>query len=257
MNWIISANSKVYDHASSFEHFGNVDWRQGNTKYQVGDIVFIYCTRPLKKIRYKCIVKKIDMSFNEIRDDKEYWLDTTEYENSIKGKFFRLELINEIDSNLLSLEVLQKNGLSSAPQGPIKATEELLSYLKKNFIKSENDDYFPEIINSNIDVYEGIKKQITVNKYERSSLARAKCVEFHGYKCQICNFDFEKTYGEHGKEFIHVHHINPIHTIGTEYKIDYEKDLIPVCPNCHAMLHRKAGKKELTINELKRILNNV
>jgi 5-methylcytosine-specific restriction protein A len=28
--------------------------------------------------------------------------------------------------------------------------------------------------------------------------------------------------------------------IGPNYQINPEKDLIPVCPNCHAMLHRKS-----------------
>lgn len=44
MNWIISANSKMYDRSSSFEHFGSIDWRQGNAKFDVGDTVYIYCT---------------------------------------------------------------------------------------------------------------------------------------------------------------------------------------------------------------------
>ncbi len=251
MDWIISANSKIYDHASSFEHYGFIDWRQGRNKYSVGDTVYIYCTKPVKKIRYKCLVKKIDMDFEEIRDDKNYWLDETEYENSKDGGFFRLELVNEIDTNMLSLAVLQANGLKSAPQGPVKPTEKLLSFLEKNFVSSENDDFFPEIVSSNNTVYEGLKKTITVNKYERSSLARAKCIEFHGYNCSICNFDFKKTYGEVGDEFIHVHHLKPLHTIGVKYKIDYKEDLIPVCPNCHAMLHRKLKGREQTVGELK------
>jgi 5-methylcytosine-specific restriction protein A len=61
-------------------------------------------------------------------------------------------------------------------------------------------------------------------------------------------------YGDLGKDFIHVHHIIPIHKIGKEYKINYIKDLIPVCPNCHAMLHRKLDGKEVDIEELKIIL---
>ena len=56
--WLISANPKMYDHSTSFEHFKYVDWRQGNTKYSIGDIVFIYSTLPLQKIMYKCSVTK-------------------------------------------------------------------------------------------------------------------------------------------------------------------------------------------------------
>ena len=41
MNWIISANPKIYDHLSSFEHFGYIDWKQGKIKYKVGDIIYI------------------------------------------------------------------------------------------------------------------------------------------------------------------------------------------------------------------------
>ncbi|MFM2369406.1 MAG: hypothetical protein RL619_1712 [Bacteroidota bacterium] len=39
MNWMISANSSMYDHTSSFEHNEFIDWRQGNGKFQVNDIV--------------------------------------------------------------------------------------------------------------------------------------------------------------------------------------------------------------------------
>lgn len=66
--------------------------------------------------------------------------------------------------------------------------------------------------------------------------------------------DFKKTYGELGNGFIHVHHIVPLSNIGKDYQVDYEKDLIPVCPNCHAMLHKGLKGKVLTIDELKEII---
>lgn len=101
-----------------------------------------------------------------------------------------------------------------------------------------------------IELYEGLKQTISVNKYERNNLARAICLDKYGFKCQVCDFDFEKNYGEIGKEFIHVHHIIPISEIGKEYKINPERDLVPVCPNCHSMIHRNK-KRVLTLNELK------
>ena len=93
-----------------------------------------------------------------------------------------------------------------------------------------------------------------VNKYERSSIARKKCIEEFGASCVICGMNFEKAYGEYGKGFIHVHHLKPLHTIGRDYVVDYKKDLIPVCPNCHAMIHRIKDGEILTISELKNIL---
>lgn len=257
MNWLISANSSIYDHASSFEHYNFIDWKQGIAKYEIGDIVYIYCTRPLQKIRYKCRVKKKDLTFKSIRDDKEYWINEEDYKKSLDGKFMRLVLVEQIDNNKLNLENLLKNGLKAAPQGPKKLFGELLEYIENDFNDLNQSDIFPEMIDKDTSVFEGIKKQIIVNKYERSSIARAKCIEYHGIECKVCGINFKEKYGEIGSGFIHVHHIIPIHKIGKEYKVDYKNDLIPVCPNCHSMLHKKINGKELTVQELKNILIKV
>lgn len=100
--------------------------------------------------------------------------------------------------------------------------------------------------------YEGAVKQIKVNKYERSKTARDKCIDHYGCQCSVCNMDFEETYGETGKDYIHVHHITPLSDIGERYKLDPVKDLRPVCPNCHAMIHRQ--KPSLTIEALKTLM---
>ena len=65
----------------------------------------------------------------------------------------------------------------------------------------------------------------------------------------VCEFNFEAFYGERGKGFIHVHHLSSLAEIGQEYEVDPVNDLRPVCPNCHAMLHRKGniGIEELQI----------
>ena len=68
--WMISANGKMYDHASAFEKWGYIDWRQ-NRNYEIGDIVYIYCTKPIKKLMYKTQVVKESMLFSEITDDKD------------------------------------------------------------------------------------------------------------------------------------------------------------------------------------------
>ena len=86
---------------------------------------------------------------------------------------------------------------------------------------------------------EGITTKTTVNKYERNRSARDNCIKHYGPICKCCGIDFKKTYGEIGEGFIHVHHIVPISQIKEEYTVDPIKDLIPVCPNCHAMIHKK------------------
>ena len=99
---------------------------------------------------------------------------------------------------------------------------------------------------------EGSSNEILQTEYERSTEARAQCLLIHGYTCKVCNFDFQKIYGEIGNEFIHVHHIEPLSSKKEEYEVDPQTDLIPVCPNCHAMIHRRSPP--FTIEELKKII---
>lgn len=95
---------------------------------------------------------------------------------------------------------------------------------------------------------EGARKQVSVNAYERSGEARKRCLTKWKHHCAVCNFHFEHFYGSIGKEYIHVHHLKPLHSIGQEYQINPEEDLRPVCPNCHAMLHQT--NPPLSIEEL-------
>ena len=86
--------------------------------------------------------------------------------------------------------------------------------------------------------FEGALRQVTVNAYERDARARDACIRKHGPECSVCGLRFEDRYGGIGKDFIHVHHLVPLARVGKNYAIDPAKDLAPVCPNCHAMLHR-------------------
>lgn len=56
----------------------------------------------------------------------------------------------------------------------------------------------------------------------------------------VCDLDFGESYGPDGTGFIHVHHIEPLAGSGGERSVDPATDLVPVCPNCHAMLHRRS-----------------
>lgn len=111
------------------------------------------------------------------------------------------------------------------------------------------DITIPEEVDSSATYVEGASVNISVNSYERNRDARQKCIDHYGYNCKACGFNFETSYGSIGEEFIHVHHVIPIHTVKGEYEVDPIKDLIPVCPNCHAIIH--LAKPALTIEELK------
>jgi len=97
--------------------------------------------------------------------------------------------------------------------------------------------------------HEGAVTRILVNAYERDRAARQACIEQHGLACAVCEFRFDRRYGELGAGFIHVHHLVPLSELRTDYQVNPVADLRPVCPNCHAMLHRR--RPPLSIEELR------
>lgn len=99
---------------------------------------------------------------------------------------------------------------------------------------------------------EGAVTQILVNKYERNPANRAACLAFYGTQCVGCGFDFEARYGRIASGFIEVHHTTPISELGNDYIIDPAKDLIPLCSNCHSVVHRSAPP--LTLEELHQLI---
>jgi 5-methylcytosine-specific restriction protein A len=86
---------------------------------------------------------------------------------------------------------------------------------------------------------EGAVCQVTVNAYERNREARRRCIEHHGNRCKVCGMSFGERYGEVAEGFIHVHHGRPVSEAGGERVVDPVTDLVPVCPNCHAVMHRR------------------
>ncbi len=113
---------------------------------------------------------------------------------------------------------------------------------------------YPEEIQTDIQesLTEGLKRTITVNSYERNSKARQECIKHWKSVCSVCDFNFETKYGEIGKGFIHVHHLIPVSKLGKVYQVNPIKDLRPVCPNCHSMLHSE--NPPIEIDELKKMM---
>ncbi|CAB3847448.1 hypothetical protein LMG26854_02777 [Achromobacter aegrifaciens] len=112
----------------------------------------------------------------------------------------------------------------------------------------------PEEVPASATLIEGAKHQIIVNAYERDPAAKPRCLKRWGTSCVVCGFSFGAAYGQLGEGFIHVHHLRPLSTIAEAYELDPEEDLRPVCPNCHAMLHRR--EPVLSIEELRGFLQH-
>ncbi len=140
----------------------------------------------------------------------------------------------------------KKNGTGSWIMRP-----ELAEAYKQVFGRDDSELVYPGelTVQDSAVLFEGAVSKIVVNRYERDKKARTACIEHYGCHCAVCGFDFEKVYGPIGQNKIHVHHLIPLSEIRQEYKIDPVRDLRPVCPNCHLIIHSK--REPFTIDEVR------
>jgi len=250
--WIVISNNKYFDLDRFFEERQTIDWQRKSNKYQIGDIVYFYSTAPEMRIKYKGRVTEIGLSEQDIGDDSKYWKDRKAYYKG-NSSWIRVQLLSVASEGSLKLKDLREHGYTASPQGPSKPSQELIDYIEGHMVSSAS--VYPDSEDIDNTIVEGAVKKVTVNAYERNPLARARCIEHYGCRCSICGIDFGEYYGEFASGFVHVHHIKPIHEIKEEYKVDPIRDLIPVCPNCHAVLHMKLedGHSYLP-EELKKII---
>lgn len=243
-SFIVSGNPKFFDVDKFIEdnHFIELEHSMIMSLY---DVVYVYISG--MGIRYKMYVSKVDIPENELYDDSAYYVNkTVRDKRKSQGHNYRFNLISKSNSEMLSLQCLENHDIKGF-RG-MKLVGEKLRYVESCFeyVDSEGID--------SLGIWEGAFTKVAVNRYERNPIARQKCIEKNGCICAVCGMDFGKKYGEIGKGFIHVHHVVPISSIGEEYEIDCEKDLVPVCPNCHAMLHRGKNGHVYTVEELKGIM---
>lgn len=244
--WILPWNPKKFDLIRCLNEFGFVEWRQIN-KLTVGDYVFLYCTKPVGQILYMFQVTKNDIPYDNTINDQ--FFETDEWDIPSTDFYARFKPISVVSlgNNALSHQTLVAKGMKTNLQMGMRATGTLLDHILQNFSVAIDD--------TSGEYHEGASHQTTVTSYERNPFARQKCLDKYGYSCQICGINFEDKYGAAGKDFIHVHHVEFISSKGGKsHQVYPEKDLLPVCPNCHAMLHRKINGKYLSPSELKCIV---
>ncbi len=172
------------------------------------------------------------------------------------------KLLNPDKEPILPLEILQSENLAQqnwTPQSSgISIRPEVIEELEKvwfDFLTTKNirSNPFEPPANTNQNSFpEGTSNQVISTRYERNPYARKLCLDHYGYTCFICGFNFENIYGAVGKDYIHVHHLTQIEA-GSR-KTDPINDLRPVCPNCHAMIHR--SKDAYSIEAVKEFIKS-
>lgn len=129
--------------------------------------------------------------------------------------------------------------------------EELPINEKSSIEQSVESDIENEI--EEIHTVEGEVRHYYSKRYERNARTRLLAIEKHGLNCFACGFNFEKVYGELDKDFIEVHHIIPLSTINEPVEVNPETDLVPLCANCHRMIHKNRNCV-LSVDELKELI---
>lgn len=200
----------------------------------------------------KCLILSADWERNYEEKKSKGYPQSLEHIRLVQEKGYTLKTFPLIYSE----KNKNKNGVGPAKMDGFfeDLQEKVLEQISDRWYACDlhSEATIPEEVSSPEKYLEGASRIVSVNAYERSAKARDACIAKHGYKCVACSFDFEFVYGGLGKNYIHVHHIVPLHKIKREYILNPETDLVPLCPNCHAMVHRNTPA--LTIEELKECL---
>lgn len=102
---------------------------------------------------------------------------------------------------------------------------------------------------------EGTPVEIRSIRYERNPINRQLCLHRKGYSCAVCGMNFYDVYGKIGFHFIEVHHTTPVSSMKPDYVFDVDRDLVPLCSNCHAMVHRR--NPPYSVKEMKDIIKEM
>lgn len=263
-NWLVTVDYDDFELDKAFDALPEIYWKNSTTNQdkglQVNDIVYVYVTKPESKVMYQFkVIGHADRSEYPLAQ-KAFWKDTSQLD-SIKG-YAIFEKLKKMDKPSLSYASFIQQKL--IPEAPIqgrrtdrnKAQDDpiriFLDYIARQFSGETLETDYPDEANMESETFpEGKKQKVLVNEYERDPKARAKCLEIHGTRCKVCEMSFAETYGYFAKDFIHVHHLTPLHLVTENYRVNPETDLIPVCPNCHAMLHKTENGLAMTVERLK------
>lgn len=287
MEWLIAANRNMYNHVRAFKELPYVDWKQKNN-FSVGDKVYIYSATPIQAIEFLVEVIKIDITVENVLDDKEYWIDMQEYENGRNnGKYVRFRLINYFGDDAITLSELHENGL----QGNIQGTRKLyntddsiknwgnyihkrLKNIDEEYIRKKNTQLDLEleekIASVNIDIKKNYQYTDKVNSkpksiegkgrkiYKRNKDIAINALGIAQFQCEIDNEHYTFLRKNVDIPYTEPHHLIPMaYQEEFSYSIDIEENIVSLCSNCHNEIHYGKNAKHLIVklyNERKNLL---
>lgn len=234
-----------------------------------------YLTPGTKVIYYKGSLKKKSFSKDRLSDAPHYFAigrigkTYPDKESSKKDFFATITDFRAFENAVLAkfdskyLEVIPESRKSNYWRDGVRVIDEktynlITSKISPNIVSEQKVVYSTNnIIQDHQDSLEssseGKQSRRYVTTYERNPKYRKQAIAIHGDTCFACGFNFGKFYGEYAKGYIHVHHLIPVSDSESPQSIDPETDLIPLCANCHSVVHRKKDST-LSVAELRRLI---
>ena len=141
--------------------------------------------------------------------------------------------------------------ISQEDYAGIVATAKIKPPEEPSTTAGSNTNDLPQSLETIVTGTEGTKKLVYTTIAERDGKLRDAAIKEHGTTCKACNFNFGDFYGPYGLGFIHIHHLKPL--ADGARSVFPATDLIPLCANCHSIVHRRRDKL-LSIEELKSLI---
>ena len=272
MEWILSASRKVYDHDKAFRELPYIDWVQ-RRNFEIGDIVYIYSSKPEHKIDFMAEVIKTDISAANALDDIQYWNDLNKYKDGKQhNRFVRLKLIFQFTHDAITYDQLKAHGLKSNLQGAEKlfdqsgSLKEYGGYIQKR-TKNARNNAVNTFLDSNMQLEianDIVSRNAVVNRtvgpvakpsminingkttYKRSKNAAINALISANFSCEIEPLHPTFLRKKDMNPYTEPHHLIPMaYQDEFEYSIDIEENIISLCSNCHNEIHYGANAKQL------------
>ena len=113
---------------------------------------------------------------------------------------------------------------------PILALASAAAPVDENVSDAFSSEFFEE---------EGAEQLVWSRRYERSRANRSMAIALHGTTCVVCGFSFDSFYSGIAGDYVEIHHLEPVSTMGGPRAVDPRTELVPLCANCHRAAHRR------------------
>jgi predicted HNH restriction endonuclease len=260
--WIFQSNPKRYDVFT--EEIDNPKVRKGNwtinqfrNQIKKGDIALLWISGK-KTVRGIYAIVDIISDPRYEKNNPEVWVDYR-----YRSKFKQPLLDTEIQKipGLSKLSIINNYRKTNYPvtksEWDLLQKESKKRGLEDNPEKVTVDFNEKPAIDKELEIrslHEGNEKIVVQTIKERDLKLRKMAIQYHGTICAVCGFSFVKKYGKLGEGYIEIHHLKPISEYNGKVKVNPKTDLIPLCSNCHRMIHKPSDM--LSVKQLKNIIKS-